>query len=117
MEKWIYKVFWIWLVSSAIIFGGVYILWGKDDALSCFAGEILVGFNLLAMIWAWQRIYSGKGLALAVSVIVFKYAILATSIYWLIVHKLVNPFSFLIGSGVLFLVVAVLSYQYKTSIK
>jgi hypothetical protein len=116
MSIWIKAIFLYWLSASVVLLAGTYLVWGFDDALSCLAGEIVIGFNLLAMIWAWQRIYSGKGLALAVSVIVFKYAILAFSIYWLIVHKMVSPLGFLVGIGVLLVVVSLLSYKYKSEV-
>ena len=113
MDKIISKIFLYWLVSSLVFTTLVYLLWGKVDALSSIAGSTLVGFNLLALIWAWQRIYDGKGLALAAGVIVFKYAILGLSIYWLIVHNMVNPFGFLVGCGVLLIVMGFVSYDYK----
>ncbi|MCB0356315.1 MAG: hypothetical protein KDD40_04870 [Bdellovibrionales bacterium] len=117
MNQIIFKIFIYWLISSVVLSGGVFALWGAHDALSCLAGEIVVGFNLLALIWAWQRIFSGKGLALAGGVIVFKYAILIASIYWLITQEKVSAFGFLIGCGVLILVMGAVAYDYKKSYK
>lgn len=113
MEKIVQKAFKYWLIGSVVLFFVTLGIWGKDDAVGCLAGEIVVGFNLLSLIWAWQRIYSGKGLALAVGVIVFKYAILGMSVYWLIVHQVVSTFGFLIGCAVLLFVMGFLSLEYR----
>ncbi|MCB9027161.1 MAG: hypothetical protein H6625_12635 [Bdellovibrionaceae bacterium] len=112
-DKIIFKIFIYWLLSSLVLLVGVYSFWDLNDALSCMAGEILVGFNLLALIWAWQRIFERKGLALAVGVIVFKYAILITSIYFLIAYQKVSAFGFLMGCGVLIFVMAMIAFDYK----
>lgn len=113
VKKMIFKTFLYWLVSAISLTTFVYFQWGRLDALSCVIGEVLVGFNLLVLIWAWRRIFERKGLALAAGVIVLKYAILISSMHWLIGQKIVSAFGFLIGCGVLLIVLMLLSYDYS----
>jgi len=107
------KAFIFWIFSSLILLLFTYLNWGMYDAASCLAGELIVGFNLLTLIWTWQRIFNRKGLALAVGVIVFKYAIFVTSAYFLITYQWVSVFGFLIGCSVLPIVLMVLAFEYN----
>lgn len=80
--------------AMSALFGGLY------AALSCLYGALLGGANMAALAWAWGQIIFKKNIALAVGVIVFKYAILGALIYLLIVHWAVNGLAFFVGLSV-----------------
>lgn len=80
------------LLSLSVYFNG-----GTYNAMSCLVGCLLMGMSLLALVWAWQQIFNKKLIALAVGVIVSKYAILGSITYYLVVDNKVDFMSFLIG--------------------
>ena len=109
-----------WQLNMAIIFGlGLLMANGLYAALSCLLGSFLVGANFLVLIWGWQRIFLKKTIALAVGVIVFKYAILGLIIYLVISLKKVDELGFLLGLGTSFptVIIFALSNRYSGNIK
>lgn len=112
------------LTRIALYHGGITVLltlaiffWGSlYNAASCFAGSLLIGLNLLIMSWAWRRIFLKKTIALAISAIVIKYAILGLSIYILVLQNRVDVMSFMIGLGTLIPTVFALAIDYKSSV-
>lgn len=67
------------------------------QTLSGLAGVALMAGNLYLLLWSWERIFLKKSIALAVSVIVFKYAILGAIIYIAMVRGQMDPIGFTIG--------------------
>lgn len=106
------KIFLIWLILGLILIGLMYVFRGLHDAAGCVVGVMTIGFNLWTLIWAWQRIFNRKGLALAVSVIVLKYPILIFTLHWLITRKKISVFGFLIGFGLLFTILVLVTTKY-----
>ncbi len=70
----------------------------------------------MALAWAWQQIFMKKSIALAVSVIVSKYAILGIFIYLLIANHLIDALGFLVGAGVILPVVIHTSVAHKNEL-
>jgi len=64
------------LVFSVAVTGLFYVFGTLHQAGNALFAGILVGVNLVVIIWAFQKIFNKKSIALAVSVIVFKYSIL-----------------------------------------
>ena len=67
--------------------------------LSYSGGALVMFVNVLIIVWAWNRIFIKKAITLAVSVIVFKYAILIFVLYWMIQRS--EPVFLALGIGVL----------------
>lgn len=59
-------------------------LGSTHQIISALLGSSLVGLNLFILAWGWHRIFFKKRVALAASVIVFKYAILVGIIYYVV---------------------------------
>ena len=89
-----------------------YYLRSPHDALSCFMGSLLIFINLIFILWSSQRIFQKNFIAIGVSVIVSKYAILGILAYILVTQFGLDPFSLLIGLGTLLPTVLVTSLQY-----
>ncbi len=79
-----------------------------QGAISYAAGAGLVLLNLGLLTWAWSKILSKKLVALAVSTIVFKYAIFAVIIYQILIYPGTDKLWF--GVGLSTLMITVLSY-------
>jgi len=78
-------------------------LGNKESAASYFSGSILILANVTVLTIAWSFITQKKFVALAVSVIVFKYAILGVIIYRLLKYSWLDPMWMSIGLGSLLL--------------
>ena len=103
------------VIISGILGAGVHLLWGHNNATSCLIGCALVGFNLVALVWAWRRVFNKKSMDIAVGVIVIKYAILGFGIYWVVSSKQVDMLSFLIGCGSIIATLAMISFSTRTA--
>ncbi len=77
-------------------------------AISYLEGALLVLLNLSLLTWAWSKILSKKIIALAVSVIVFKYAIFALIIYKILTDPGTEKLWF--GAGLSTLMITVCSF-------
>lgn len=86
-------------------------LYGTPTALSVTWGSALMGSNLILLLWAWKRIFVKKLIALAVSVIVFKYAILIAMLYLTITKQWAEPKAFVFGLGSLLPTVVWIRFQ------
>ena len=64
---------------------------------SLYLGLLVSICNFYLILWAWSRIFLKKRIALAISVIVIKYAILGIIIYKIVSLKTYEIASFLIG--------------------
>lgn len=71
------------------------------EAISFFIGSTLIFTNLSILFWVWNRIISKKLIALAVSVIVIKYAIFGVIVYLILSHPIIKPIWFSIGIGMI----------------
>ncbi len=90
------RAFFIQLILTT---AGYLVLWScaAEQAEAFAIGGVLVAANflILGILWGW--IFGKKLIALAVSLIVFKYAILGLIIYQLIKVTAVDPFWFAMG--------------------
>ena len=68
-------------------------------AISFSAGGALVGINFLILGFAWSLIFQKKLIALAVPIIIFKYAILGLIIYQVIQSPSIDLLWFCLGIG------------------
>lgn len=71
-----------------LLFGGIiticgYLMGSSQQAVSAAVGAGVISASIGLMIWAFQRIFEKKSVALAGLVIVIKYALLAVVIYWI----------------------------------
>src|SRR6056297_1407563 len=105
------RVFMFHLIFTAILLVPVYFFLGYERAQGALVGAILMGANIIALIWAWRRIIDKKSLVLAGSVIVFKYAILALVLYFSIALKWVDLVGFVIGMATVF--PSIITWGYK----
>ena len=89
-----------------------FYFFGFQQSQSTLFGCAIGGLNLFLILWTWERIFSKKSIALAVGVIVFKYAILGWIIYfatkadWLNLVWVVVGFSAILPSLVLWGILA-----------
>lgn len=87
-----------------VAFVGSLILlnWSRFDAsMSFLIGVIISSLSFFGLWWPWHRIFLKKTIALAVSVIVFKYAIIGFSIYKILSLEMIQQGYFLFGLGVI----------------
>lgn len=94
---------------ALIVFGAV--LWvpfgeGWQNALSWVIGGAVVNANLMAISWAWKQILEKKLVALAVSLIVFKYAFIAGMLFVVVEQSWFKGLAFGAGVGSFIIVLA-----------
>ena len=77
----------------------LWLLGQTHSAASYFSGSFLIFINVLILAVAWSFISQKKLVALAVSVIVFKYAILGVIIYRLLKFPWLSPLWMSVGLG------------------
>jgi len=88
------------LLQLGLTLAGGALVWGYVDSASAFAfwsGGGLSLFNLGALTYSWPRILAKKQVALAIAVIVFKFAILGWFLYFSVVIQRLNPAWFSAG--------------------
>ncbi|MCB0412573.1 MAG: hypothetical protein KDD22_08615, partial [Bdellovibrionales bacterium] len=78
------KILIIHLVVSVAYFAIALLAGTPHHFVSLIAGCSMMGINLALVIWTWSKIFRKKSIALASSVIVFKYAILGVFIYLIV---------------------------------
>src|SRR5690606_27943129 len=88
-----------------------FLKWGQYFAVSVAWGALLMGLNLLALIWAWDRIFIKKSIALATGVIVLKYAFLGVLVYLTVVQQWADVLGFIIGLSTVLPTVLALSLK------
>lgn len=64
------------LASTLILAGSTWVVSNAQLAMSAIYGGVLVTLNILIIYWTIKQIFLKKSVALAIAVIVFKYAIL-----------------------------------------
>jgi hypothetical protein len=72
------------MICSAIVVFIAFMLGGTLQAVSAFAGVVIVTVSVGFMAWAIQRLLEKKSVALAGMVIVIKYLLLGVALYWII---------------------------------
>lgn len=80
------------------------LLWhftGQERSASFLVGALLVNVNLLSHALAWALIFRKKLIALGVSIVVSKYAIIGVLIYLLGKQEWFNPNFFVLGIATL----------------
>lgn len=93
-----------WTIIIAIL----CLLSGQSDfILSYLVGSLLMATNFLLLYWLWRILLFKKVIALALILIVFKYAILGFLIYKTLTSAWNNPLAF--SLGLLTLVPAIVS--------
>lgn len=83
------------------IFGAIPWFLGGDawqNSLSWIVGAMVVNVNLVAISWAWNLVLEKKLIALAVSIIVIKYALIAGLLYIFVGQSWFKALAF--GAGV-----------------
>lgn len=85
------------LISTLSIAILILIFNTMQNCLSFLSGSLLIFANLAILFWVWQRIISKKLIALAVGVIVIKYAIFGVIIYLILKNPNIQPVWFSIG--------------------
>jgi NhaP-type Na+/H+ and K+/H+ antiporter len=73
----------IHLICSVLIVVIAAMLGGVQQAVSAAAGAMIIMVSVGFMVWAIQRMFEKKSVALAGMVIVIKYLLLAVALYWL----------------------------------
>ena len=94
----------ICLIQLGLIIGGYFLaphIGAQQHTLSYLFGSGLVLANLLILTLAWSLILRKKLVALAVTVIVFKYAILGVIIYRLLQDSMITALGFCVGLSTL----------------
>lgn len=89
------------LISTISIALLILIFNTTQNSISFICGSLLIFANLAILFWVWQRIISKKLIALAVSVIVIKYAIFGVIIYLILKNPNIQPIWFSIGIGMI----------------
>lgn len=95
------KLFLLQIAVSALVVTGIGFVKAAHQSMSAAVGAVLVTVSLVLLTWAWHLILSKKLIALAVSVIVFKYAIFGTIIYIVITKAWVDGVWFVVGVSTL----------------
>jgi len=91
----------------------IYIFDTKQNSLSFLVGSSLIFFNFLILFWVWQKIISKKLVALAVSVIVIKYAIFGVIIYLVLKNPNIQPIWFSAGIGTIVITSLLTALEYS----
>ena len=83
---------------------GLWLAW-QFDAHRHFwdysLGALVLWIDILAMTWAWHRVFIKKAVAFAMSVIVLKYGVLVCALYWLVQVQKVELIPLFLGVGVI----------------
>ena len=102
----------ILLVQGIVILIGIILLSflgvdAKQNGLSYLYGSAIVLVNLAVLWWTWSRILQKKLVALAVLIIVSKYAILGALIYRILTLPNVSQLWFSVGLSTILVTVLV----------
>ena len=84
---------------TTLAFGVVYYYWGMNWAISVLIGGTLMLINIASLTFLWKQVFFKKSIALAVIIIIFKYAILALILWGLASFTWMKLMGFLIGIG------------------
>ncbi len=93
MKRYFYIQIGICLLGTLLL----ALLLSKESAASYFSGSFLIFLNVVSLAVAWTFITQKKLIALSVSLIVFKYAILGVIIYQLLKFPWLNALWMSVG--------------------
>lgn len=93
-------IFGFHLLFSVIIASLLYFFIDPKTAVSFILGSAVFGINLALIAFSWGHILKKKLVALSISVIVFKFALLVWIIYLVANDNRLSLFWFSIGMGV-----------------
>lgn len=99
------------LVAGLVFTVIVWLVFDKLSALSFAAGAGTSWLNLLGLSIAWPRILAKKQVALAISVIVFKFAILGWILFAVVQGNTLSVPWFSVGLGLVILSVVVVGLR------
>jgi len=97
------------LVSMLLFCLGIYVFGAQQHLLSFLVGAGVIGANLLILGTGWTLIFQKKLVALAIALIVFKYAILGIIMFKLVRQSWFEPGWF--ATGIASFVVTSLLYS------
>ncbi|MCB0384758.1 MAG: hypothetical protein KDD43_05135 [Bdellovibrionales bacterium] len=87
-----------WHIAISLIVIGLCLLFDASQKVpGVVLGSGLMGVNWVLLIWSWRQIFLKKSIALGVSVIVIKYAILGLILYHVVTSGSWDVAGFLIG--------------------
>ncbi|HEX7674443.1 MAG TPA: hypothetical protein VF412_09735 [Bdellovibrio sp.] len=106
------------LSQLALTLLGFSLFWlnnAPHQALSFAAGSLTILVSLALLGWGWSLIFEKKLIALAVAIIVFKYAILGIIIFTIVKLPWFNPLWF--AMGVASFVISAITYAIFEALK
>lgn len=71
----------IHILFLSVFLVAAYFLNGQEYILSFACGSLVMGFNVVALMWVWHLIFIKKHIALGALFVVIKYALLGVIIY------------------------------------
>ncbi len=83
-----------------------------QQALNCLLGGVLIGINVVVIVWSVKRFFVKKSVAFASFVIVIKYAVFITTLAVLYARGWRADFGFVIGLTSALPTVALAAYRY-----
>lgn len=86
-------------LMTVLVGSGLFVWGGFEGALSFIIGSITIFFSILAFRVGFGLIFKQKLIALAIGIIVIKYAILGIFIYVLVKKNWFDPLWFSLGVG------------------
>ncbi|MCC7404672.1 MAG: hypothetical protein IT288_09775 [Bdellovibrionales bacterium] len=91
------KVLYWHIAVTLVVVGGFILNNATQKVPAVVLGSGLMGLNWILLIWSWHQIFHKKSIALGVSVIVIKYAILGLILYQVITSGRWDVAGFLVG--------------------
>ncbi len=83
-----------------------------QQSLNCLLGGLLIGANIILIVWAMKRLFVKKSIALAAFVIVIKYAAFIAVLVVLYTFGWRANFGFVVGLTSALPTVALVAYRY-----
>ena len=105
----------IHLATTAALTGAFFVFGTPQQAFSCFLASLIVGVNLGIIAWSLSKIFQKKSIALAVTVIVIKYAVLLGLFVYLYKSGWQVDAGFITGLSSLFPTVGYVALKYIKS--
>lgn len=78
------------LICSILVVLIAGLLAGPQQAVSAAVGTLVIMVSVGSMVWAIQRLFAKKSVALAGMVIVIKYLLLGVALYWITLQPWAN---------------------------
>ena len=109
------KILTIHLISTLALLGILAALGEARQSTQLLAGSVAIGLNLAVITWLADRILNKKSVALAMFVIVIKYAVLLGALVYLTSIGIEIGFPFAMGISAVFPTLIFLGYQFMRS--